>query len=308
MTLPRILPESRAFHAFIEPARPGGAWWRVLIGLSLCVMLWLGFGFVLVGMVANGALAPLGIGAEAGMAMGVPGRRMPPEAVLLFLLTFTGLWIGLWVAVRLVHRRRFRTLFSPGGRPQARPFLNGACLALGFHIVSLGVYTAVLGTPERTALPVSVWSLWLAPVVLAIIIQATSEELLFRGYILQHFAVWSRHPFVWAVVPAALFAILHYDAGMEAGMRWRMLVHILIIGVVTAALVWRTGGLGAAAGLHVANNIVAICGFGITGSAFGFELWVFPADTMTRMFAFDLTLGMLMLAGVFILFRTEPHR
>ena len=86
-------------------------------------------------------------------------------------------------------------------------------------------------------------------------------------------------------------------------MRWRMLVHIALFGLIAAALVWRTGNLGAAVGLHVANNIFAIGNAGIEGSALGFELWLFPAETLERMFAFDLALGLLMLAAVFILFR-----
>ena len=295
-----MITESRPFHAFIEPARERGAWWRVLIGLPLICMIWFCVGLGLFGLIRSSALE--------SDALGVEGRLLPPAGVLVFLLTFLGLWLGLWVTLRLVHQRTFSTLFNPIGRPRARPILGGAALALGFYGVSILTYVTVLGPPERTGLPLAIWATWLIPMILGIMMQATSEELLFRGYILQQFAVWSRHPLVWAVVPALIFAALHYDAEMEAGMRWRMLVHILIFGLVTAALVWRTGGLGAAIGLHIANNIFALCGFGIVGSAIGFELWVFPPDTMARMFLFDLGTGFLMLAGVFVLFRPEHDR
>ncbi len=302
-----MIPESSLFHTFIEPARVRGAWWRVLTGLLLVCAIWFGFGLVLVGLISSGYLLPLGIdgGAVAGIA--VDGRAMPPKGVMFFLLTFLGLWLGLWVAVRLVHRRAFGTLFSASGRPDTRNLWNGMALGLGFYVVSIIAYCAVIGPPVRTDLSLSVWGIWLLPIILAIAMQASSEELLFRGYILQQFANWSRHPLIWAVIPALIFTALHYDANMEAGMRWRMLVHILIFGLVMAALVWRTGGLGASMGLHIANNILAICGFGITGNALGFELWVFLPGTMERMFLFDLGTGLLMLAGVLILFRPGPQ-
>jgi len=301
-----ILPESPFFHAYAEPARAGGAWWRVALGLMLIGGVWVGFGIALVVLARDGALAFAGIGREDLGALSGAGRTMAPEGVVLFLLTFVGVWLGLWIALRLVHRRPFDTLFRPGRRLHGRNLRRGVVLALAFYGVSMVAYLAVLGPPERTGVALPVWVLWIVPVVLGVVVQATSEELLFRGYILQQFAVWSRHPIVWAVIPALAFAALHHDPDMEPGMRWRMLVHILIFGLIAAALVWRTGGLGAAVGLHVTNNILAIGGAGIEGSALGFELWIFPADTLERMFLFDLSLGALMLAGVFVLF--EPER
>jgi len=304
-----MIPESAAFHAYVEPARRGGAWWRVLLGVMAIVGTWFGVSIGLAALIGAGALAPLGLDPEAVMAMGGGGRVMPPGGVVVFLLTFLGLWAGLWVAVRLIHRRPFGTLFHPvRRRPGGGPLMRGAALALAFYGVSLLAYVAVMGAPARSALPLSLWAVWIVPIVVCIGVQATAEELLMRGYLLQHFAVWSRNPVVWAVVPSLIFAALHYDGGMEAGMLWRMLVHILIFAFIAAALVWRTGGLGAAVGLHVTNNIFAICAVGMEGSALGFELWLFPADTLERMFAFDLALGALMLAGVFVLFGPEPER
>lgn len=299
------LPESPPFHAYVAPARPGGAWWRVVLGLVVIGGVWVGFGMALVVLGREGALAFAGIGPEATYALAGESRAMAPAGVMLFLLTFIGIWLGLWIALRLVHRRPFDTLFRPGRRLHGRNLGRGVALGLAFYGAGILTYLAVLGPPERTGVSVSGWAVWLVPIALGIMVQATSEELLFRGYILQHFAAWSRHPVVWAIIPSLAFAALHYDAGMEAGMRWRMLLHILIFGLIASALVWRTGGLGAAVGLHVTNNILAIGGTGVEGSALGFELYVFPADALERMFVFDLSLGLLMLAGVFVFFGPE---
>ena len=301
-----MLSENRPFDAYIEPARRRSEWWRVLIGLIVAGAIWFGSGIAFFTLVGTGALTAIGIEPDAVMTLAGEGRTMPPAGVMVFLLTFLGVWVGLWIVVRLLHRRPFGTLFHPSGAPLWRNMLGGVVLALGFYAISMVVYIAVLGLPERTDLPISVWLPWIVPILVGVVFQATSEELMFRGYILQQFAVWSRHPVVWAVVPSLVFAALHYDGGMEPGQRTRMLIHVLVFGLIAAALVWRTGGLGAAAGLHVANNWLAIAGIGVEGTALGYELWLFPPDTLERMFVFDLALGLAMLAAVVFFRRPAP--
>ena len=298
-----MLPESPPFHAFVAPARHRSAWWRVLIGLVVVGATWFGVSLALFALTGAGALSPLGLAPETVMPAGGSGRILPPAGVMLFLLTFAGVWLGLWIVLRLVHRRPFGTLFHPSGRPRGRAVLAGAGLGLALHAVGLAVSFAVLGAPERTGLPLWAWAPWVLPVLVGVIFQATSEELLFRGYILQQFATWSRHPLVWAVAPALGFAVLHYDGGMDAGMRTLMLTHILLAGLIMAALVWRTGGLGAAMGLHIVNNWIAIALVGIDGAGFGFELWLYPPDAMERLFAFDLCIGLALLAAIVLVRR-----
>ena len=291
-----------AFEAYIAPARARSGVWRVTLGIVLVAVFWFGLAILLLTALSEGWLEPVGLDREIAGLFEAEGRVMPPVGVFVFLLTFLGAWIGLWVVLRLLHRRPFGTLYHPSRWPQARNVLAGALLSLVFQGIGILAYIAVLGPPERTELGVGLWAIWLVPIVLGIVMQATSEELMFRGYILQQFAVWSRNPLVWAVLPALIFTALHVDGSLEPGMLGRMLVHIGMFGLIMAALVWRTGGLGAAIGLHVMNNIVAFCLFGIEGAAFGFELWVFGPDTLTRMFAFDLATGIAMLGVAVFLF------
>ncbi len=288
--------------AYIAPARARGAWWRVLLGIMLVAVFWFGLAILLLTALGEGWLEPVGLDRSVAAMFGQEGRVMPPEGVFIFLMTFLGAWVGLWVVLRLLHRRPFGTLYHPSRRPQGRNVLAGVLLALGFHVISIATYSVVLGPPQRTELALGLWLIWLVPIILGVVIQATSEELMFRGYLLQQCAVWSRNPLVWAVFPTLLFTALHYDESMDPAMMWRILVHIGVFGLIMAAMVWRTGGLGAAIGLHVTNNILAFCVFGIEGAAFGFELWVFGPDTLTQMFAFDLAMGIAMLGIVLFLF------
>lgn len=299
------LPESAAFRAYVEPARAGGAWWRVLLGLIVIGGAWTGFSFGMMHLAEAGILEPLGIDDRALLSLTAEGWTLSPDGVMVLMLTFLGLWVGGWAAVRAIHRRPFGGVLHPSGRMDRGNFARGASFAFAFLAVSLATYAAVLGPPQRTDLSLAVWAAWVVPIVLGICIQASSEEVLFRGYLLQHLAVWSRNPLIWAALPSLVFAVLHYDPDMEAGLRWRVLVQIGSFGLLAALLVWRTGGLGAAVGVHVANNILAVCLVGVEGAALGFELYLFPAGALHRMFAFDIALGALTLAAAFLLFRPE---
>lgn len=97
--------------------------------------------------------------------------------------------------------------------------------------------------------PVITSTTWVL-IVLALVLtplQATAEEYVFRGYLMQTIGGWLKHP-AWAILlPVPLFAIGHdYDV-------WGML-DVSIFGVTAAWLTWRTGGLEAAIVAHVINN------------------------------------------------------
>ncbi|MFP7761467.1 CPBP family intramembrane glutamic endopeptidase [Marisediminicola sp. LYQ85] len=122
---------------------------------------------------------------------------------------------------------------------------------------ALAVYGVVFGAsfaidPLLGGAPVSasVTSAGLLLLVLALVLvplQATAEEYVFRGYLMQTIGGWLKHP-AWAILlPVPLFAIGHdYDI-------WGLL-DVSIFAVFAGWLTWRTGGLEAAIVAHVVNN------------------------------------------------------
>ena len=102
------------------------------------------------------------------------------------------------------------------------------------------------------AIAPAVTSTTLALVVIAIVLtplQATAEEYVFRGYLMQTIGGWLKHP-LWAILlPVPLFAIGHnYDI-------WGLL-DVSVFAIAAGWLTWRTGGLEAAIVAHVINNTV----------------------------------------------------
>lgn len=97
-------------------------------------------------------------------------------------------------------------------------------------------------------------------VLLLVPLQATAEEVAFRGMLMQIIGSWLRNPWYAILIPSVLFAVAHiYDI-------WGMLV-VGLMGVAAAWLTWRTGGLEAAMSIHIVNNLIAfgVLSSGVTG-------------------------------------------
>ncbi|WP_189259909.1 CPBP family intramembrane glutamic endopeptidase [Lentzea flava] len=95
------------------------------------------------------------------------------------------------------------------------------------------------------------WGTWAQFALIAVLVvplQATAEEYLCRGWLLQVISSWTRLPWPAAVLTTALFVMLHdYTDPL-------VLADLAVFSFAMCWLTVRTGGLEAAIALHVANN------------------------------------------------------
>jgi predicted permease len=87
------------------------------------------------------------------------------------------------------------------------------------------------------------------------LLQTSSEEVLFRGYLLRGLASRFGNPMIWAGLPVLLFASLHWSASSTLAINACVLVSIIAFALVLTLLVYATGNLGAAFGAHLGNNL-----------------------------------------------------
>lgn len=86
-------------------------------------------------------------------------------------------------------------------------------------------------------------------VVLLVPLQATAEEVVFRGLLMQVIGSWLKNPWFAILIPSVGFAFLHiYNV-------WG-LIAVGLLGAVAGWLTWRTGGLEAAIAIHIVNNLI----------------------------------------------------
>lgn len=152
--------------------------------------------------------------------------------------------------VLFVHRFHPRWLHSvqPGFRWRL------AAISTGAGLIVLGAFWAVsrIGASWQLNPGPAFWGFLIA-IVLTSPLQAAAEEYFFRGYLMQ--AIYSSAPVnnPWfAVVGSALvFALLHGGQNLPA------FAYRFGFGLIAGWLVVRTGGLEAAIGAHIANNLIA---------------------------------------------------
>ncbi|MHA1530112.1 MAG: lysostaphin resistance A-like protein [Alphaproteobacteria bacterium] len=273
------------FYAAPGTARPG--LWRLFVGIVLIVAGWLGWTIVVMAAFVLYKLAGgLGVG-EALSALSQFITSTSPASVILQLATFAGIWPATWAALKFLHGQPFGTLLSPEGRMRWDDFRRGLLLAAGFWALTMVVAVAVVGMPTRTALPLSAWAMAFAPLAVMVFLQASAEELIFRGYILQQLAARYHSPLIWAALPAFLFGLAHYSSGSGLGIGWHYVAVTLLFGLAAAALVWRTGSLAAAMGLHTGMNLFSLSGVGLEGIIEGTQLFLYDASGAKFLFVAD---------------------
>ena len=237
-----------AFDRYVDQARQGRtALWRLMLGVLLivAVVLLVGTGIVM------GVLYPLWSHADTESA------AMAPLGVAAMLAIFGGIWIGVWLALRLLQRRPLASVLGAEQRLSRRDFACAVAAALICVVVS-AVLLPFGPAPERSALPVVTWLLWLPLLSLLVLVQTSAEELLFRGYLMQGLAARFRSPMVWALVPVALFTALHWSGQPHWWMNAAQLAMIGKFALLATLLVWFTGNLGASIALHFVNNLFAL--------------------------------------------------
>jgi nicotinamide riboside transporter PnuC len=96
--------------------------------------------------------------------------------------------------------------------------------------------------------------------LLLVPLQAAGEEYLFRGWLMQAVGAYRRRPWIAMAVQTVLFAAAHGWQGPWA------LSFFAVFAIVAGVLTLRTGGLEAAIGLHVVNNVIAIGLYAASGA------------------------------------------
>ena len=179
-----------------------------------------------------------------------------PAMVIAQLLSFAVTAAGLTLIVNRLHTRGFWSMVGPIGATLTN--LRACLLGVGaLMIVQIFLPPWIIMAEVETTRPIASWLFWAVVAFGAIVIQAGTEELYFRGYLQQQFAALSQNKLLWMGVPSLLFGAGHYmnGYGVADGLVYAFWASLL--GLACADLTARTGNIGAAVGLHVANNMSA---------------------------------------------------
>ena len=263
------MPVNRAYaphEHLVAEARPYPEIWRLLVGLVVVTAVVLALNAALFIVVAS-------LGPPQWVAEFLIGATPVSLLVVLSSFAFTTLGVAL-AAWQLQHR----TLRSIIGERSAALWqfwrVLRALFLLGAVLLILPPYG--MGEDLRPNLAWSTWLLLLPLSIMAVLIQTSAEEILFRGYFQQTLAARFRSPLIWMGVPSILFALGHYAPVLAGDNAVLITLWACVFGVLTADLTARSGTLGPAIALHFFNNASALLLISIPDSLSGLALYHLP--------------------------------
>lgn len=162
---------------------------------------------------------------------------------------------GVVVAVVLIHRRSMLSLITPYARFDWRRAAQG--FGVWFVLGAANCVIESLLYPGRYRLTFDPETFFLfAAVALCLTpLQAATEELLFRGYVMQGLGLLIKKPAIIAIASAVIFMLPHLANPEVAQNPLLAPPQYLVIGLLLAAVTLRDGRLELAIGIHAANNL-----------------------------------------------------
>jgi membrane protease YdiL (CAAX protease family) len=101
--------------------------------------------------------------------------------------------------------------------------------------------------------------------LVGVFIQASSEEMFFRGYLTQFVRRFTASPIVFLAIPAGLFALPHIANVAALGGGLVAALPYLVEGLVYGWVAYRTGALWMSVGIHGCNNLTGLVLVGMRG-------------------------------------------
>jgi len=231
---------------FLAAAGPGRHSWKAYLGTLLLIL----FAFFAYAYGSARLLVSLGIG-PAGLT------ALPPNALFLLNIgAFVFVLAGLLAGVGLIHGRRLASLVTAAPRARWSRLLLAAGVWLALSAASeVVLYLLYPGNYSFSFEPGAFFT-FLPLALIFIPIQSATEELLFRGYLLQGLGRWTRRPWLAVLLTSLLFGALHgANPEVLAYGPAAMFAYYIGFGLFAAIITLLSGGVELATGLHIANNL-----------------------------------------------------
>jgi membrane protease YdiL (CAAX protease family) len=157
---------------------------------------------------------------------------------------------GALLAARVCGRRA-GSLWSVTSRLRWRWLVTCLVAALAVRAIGPVAVTLELAFGRKDFLGLEAYLPRLAALLVLVPLQATGEELFFRGTVMQTVGAFTRSAWAAILISTALFTLAH-------GLRPELALAIAPVGLATAWLTLRTGGLEAGMGYHIVLNTVGL--------------------------------------------------
>lgn len=180
---------------------------------------------------------------------------------------------GLLIAVMLIHRRSVLSLVTPHARFDWRRAMQGFAVWFALDAAASVIESWLFPGRYRLTFNPDSFFMFAAVALCLTPLQTATEELLFRGYVMQGLGLLVKKPALIAIASGVIFMLPHLANPEVAHNPLLVPPQYLVIGLLLAAVTLRDGRLELAIGIHTANNL-------FSGLVANYEDSVFTTDAI----------------------------
>ena len=240
--------------SYLDLAREGkNDWWRYLIGYPSIIIIWFVVGAIPVVVLA--VAVSLDNDPQTNLAQSGFAGINPLLNFTVNVFNFLPFILATFMVVSLLHRRHPRTLITPASKINWGRIIAGA----GVWAVLAALVAAVeaLLYPGRYTFTPNLARLlpFALLAVLFLPIQTSSEEIFFRGYILQGLGLKTKNTWILCVLSGILFTLPHLVNPEVTVNAFLVPLFYFFFGAFATLVTIRDNSLELALGMHMGNNL-----------------------------------------------------
>ncbi|MBA9074917.1 hypothetical protein GGR22_003094 [Flavobacterium gossypii] len=172
------------------------------------------------------------------------------------LISFVFAMLGLYLIVKYFHKQKFIEVATSRKKMDwSRFFFSFGLWAVITTVVTIATYYASPENYEINFQPVQFAVLAIIAIAL-IPIQTSTEEYVFRGYLMQGFALLAKNKWFPLVMTSLIFGLLHIMNPEVEKMGYIILVYYIGTGLFLGIVALMDEGIELSLGFHAANNLI----------------------------------------------------
>jgi len=180
----------------------------------------------------------------------------PNITLFLVMISFVFAFAGVYLVVKYLHNQTLLSVTTARKKVDWNRILFSFILWSFFSVLSFAV--VYLKSPENF-----VWNFKLVPFLILVLvgailipIQTTTEEYVFRGYLMQGFANLAQNKWFPLVMTSVVFGSMHILNPEVTKMGYIIMVYYIGTGLFLGVITLMDEGMELALGFHAANNLV----------------------------------------------------
>ncbi len=225
---------------FLEQVNKGNTkWWAYVLTIVV----------VLMSLIIGSGVA--GVGMQIVRSQGVRNSTLD---FIFLMIPFAFVLFGLMIAVKTIHRRKARTIFTAREKFDWKRYL----FAFGVHAIVLMISMVIAGFFGQDLYWIGKWETFFPLLIAALVmvpLQTAAEDAFFRGYLFQSFGKAFQHGGLSVLVTGVMFGMMHISNPEIELIGYKVLVYFIWSGLFLGIIAQMDDGLELGMGYHAVNNL-----------------------------------------------------